>query len=84
MVFMGDVIYCLKDTKWSRMLSGILSEAASTSCLGQLVTAARFPFLGVGFCRFLPLPQAPEILSKDGLLNGPAVLIWFVDVGWIV
>ena len=32
----------------------------------------------------MPLPQAPEVLGKDGLLHGPAVLIWFVDVGWIV
>ena len=50
---------------------------------GTPVTLALFRGGCVG-CGGLPLPQAPEVLCKDGLLNGPAVLIWFVDVGWIV
>lgn len=51
---------------------------------GSACYSCTFPFFRCVGCGVLPLPQAPEVLGKDGLLHGPAVLIWFVDVGWIV
>jgi len=47
MVFMGGVINCLKDTKWSRMLSGVLSDGRLHNLFEEVVTAAYFPFLMV-------------------------------------
>ena len=40
MVFMGGVIDCLKDTKWSRMLSGVLSDGRLHNLFEEVVTAS--------------------------------------------